>query len=133
MKLIAFDLVTNSNWKWRALHNPLDLWMDLARETLWFIRRGLYGYSRMDVWNADEYLIDVIPGLVRGLQNGHVHPHGTTPEEWHTILEKIACGFEAARRMNAEWTWKRDEGKADQQLYDEGLTLFKEYFPSLWD
>lgn len=84
-------------------------------------------------------------------------------ERWNSILDRMIAGFEAGRRMSGglynselgpDLPWRRPAGvsadawqkistdrtvaisklkKRDQELFNEGMALFVEYYRSLWD
>jgi len=123
-----------------------------------FIQRGIRGYSNEDTWGLSEYLARVIAESVRHLkENNHGMPNNLTEGQWIDILNKIINTFEIAERLGDDLYLLRDpkmrekfqktldEGnkKFNQnerclspkeiRAYDEGWTLFKTHFNSLWD
>ena len=98
----------------------------------WFVQRGLRGYAERDHWSLDNYLNDVIPGLVRDLKN-HLHsfPMGMSVPEWEGILEEIASGFEAGNLVDDCFDPK--EEKELRAKFDRGMELFVKYYRNLWD
>lgn len=128
------------------------------REAKFFAQRGVRGYSDRDTWNLDGYLVSVIAGGCRELaKNAHGCPGtlghtGKTDEngmpemdvdkgveEWQQILEDIALGFEAFRKL--QWDDEFDDiphpdsqrAKDYQKQYEKATKLFKRYFGNLWD
>lgn len=90
----------------------------------WFYQRGKRGYSEADTWSFDTYLAQVIAGGVGRLSERNFgYPHGMAPEEWSSILEKIAKGFGETDK------W----GDYNQPAFDEAMELFSKYFHDLWD
>lgn len=76
---------------WRFFH---DLYCGFRN----FIHRGKYGFAYSDVWAMDEYLLDVIPLMLRYLAE---HSHGypgvepfETPEKYTEWLIQLAEKFE---------------------------------------
>jgi hypothetical protein len=98
----------------------------------WFFQRGLRGYAECDHWSLDNYLNDVIPGLVRDLKT-HLHsfPHEMTVPEWEGILEEIASGFEAGNLIDDCFDPKKE--KELLAKFDRGMELFVNYYRNLWD
>ena len=98
----------------------------------WFFQRGLRGYSECDHWSLDNYLNDIIPGLVRDLKT-HLHsfPYGMTVPEWEGILEEIASGFEAGNLIDDCFDPKKE--KELLAKFDRGMELFVKYYRNLWD
>jgi len=118
---------------WRLTH-PGEWLIDLCRETRAVIQRGFRGYADSDTCGLDYYLQEIIPKMVRRIIKDKTgYPTDITEESWDKILEKIARGFEANRKlMDLEWESVEDE----QRLRDkwvEGSELFIKYFNYLWD
>ena len=86
-----------------------------------FCHRGYYGYSRHDYWDGNNYLEQVILGVVRDLKkNTHGYPNSladykmgeepedpsapadTGPEKWDAVLSEIIEGLEAAIELTQE-------------------------------
>lgn len=120
-----------------------------------FIQRGLRGYSDADAWDAHSYLSEVVPGLVRSMKKGHGCPSQFFDEKninnecsrWHSVLEEIAQGFEAAKWLDGHnFTTFQDTGKGTSKLVTDeeatekarrkmnrGLKLFAKHYLNLWD
>ena len=94
------------------------------------------GFSDADLWGLSDTLIDYI--LPRFAAFRRMPRMGwacgfDTPDEWEVVLEKI------------EWALRFYEGDGDYRLYPtltpgqcedkaaEGMRLFGEYLPTLWD
>ena len=113
-------------------------WRHYLRPRTWynpfkyFIQRGLRGYAGCDHWSVDNYLNDLIPGLIRDLKN-HLHsiPMGMGVPEWEAILEEIAIGFEAGNKIDD--CFETAEIKALEAKFDRGMELFVKHYRSLWD
>jgi hypothetical protein len=54
-------------------------------------------------------------------------------EKWHAILETIAKGFEAAKRLNNIDFKSPEESVEIQKTMNKGLGLFCKYYHNLWD
>lgn len=118
----------------------------------WFIQRGWRGYSDKDSWSIDQYLNSWMPKAIRDLKIGWGYPiqvyvdlfpddefekvnkiHSALAHaKWHEILETIALGFEAGKKIN-EYNF---EGASELKILEdqvyEGLRLFREYYLNLW-
>lgn len=128
----------------------------MFNEIKYFIQRGRRGWSDRDAWDADNYLSEIIVGLVRRQKNGFGCPHelydntcvNNECHKWHEILEEIAQGFEASQQikdLSRHFEWKKGEDgrikhemveEKDKQLaakYERGMELFAKYFMNLWD
>jgi hypothetical protein len=129
-------------------------WLDmLPRRIYWFFQRGKRGYADCDIWNFDDYLIDVIS---HGLRHLKQHKEGIPPEiwkkydkvndlcledkelgaseEWNQILDKIIEGFDSAEVMlEFGYELEHEEYMECERIRREGFDLFKEYFFNLWD
>lgn len=100
-------------WKfYRAWSNHISMY---PKEIKWFIQRGKRGYADCDVWSIDWYLDSWLPEAVRELKGGFGCPgdlyDGTKKDnecwKWQEILEDIAKGFEASRKIRRRvcWLW----------------------------
>ena len=98
-------------WKW-------------FKELYWncrdFIHRGRHGFAYVDVWNMDEYLLMLIPDMLRFLaKNSHGYPGAEpfeTPEKYDAFLIRLAEKFDACcRGLNSD----SDE---NNKYYNEFMT-----------
>ena len=120
-------------WKW------VYLLVELPREIKWFCQRGVRGYSDRDMWSMDFYLADIIPKMLRKFKSGltgcpgQLAIHSKVEEgmkKWEEILDKIIFAFEMYKKIDdSECT----PTKEDMKKVDEGLKLFIEWLPNLWD
>jgi len=97
----------------------------------WFIQRGKRGYADCDWWDMADYLIWIIVPMLKELKK---HQHGypnkaSTPEKWDTILDQMIEGFEAGERILTDDC----PSVADQEIFNNGMKLFSEWFFDLWD
>lgn len=104
-----------------------------------FYQRGRKGYSTVDVWGLDSYLIDVIAGSVNELRRiNHGYPGELTAEKWESILDTIVAGMNAGRQL-IDLEFVTDDGiDHDFELalkieFDEAMDLLKAWFFGLWD
>ena len=80
------------------------------KEVYWnvrnFIHRGRYGFAYVDVWCMDEYLLDLIPLMLRYLGEYSCGYPGTepfeTPEKYKRFLFNLAEKFEQCQE-EGEW------------------------------
>lgn len=123
-----------------------------------FIHRGRHGWAPTDVWDIDDYLSSIIPPMVRIIaKKGTGCPQEFYDEKlvnnecapWHSVLEEIAQGFEAAREIknlghffkfkkdkegkNYTKEYQREKGEQLTKKMDRGLMLFTKYYLNLWD
>lgn len=124
-------------WKyWTSL--PIVIY-DWAKH---FFQRGIRGYADRDCWSVDYYLCEIIPEMMRHLKkNVHGYPASLSCskdsnenfERWKEILEKIAIGFEAAKRINDLENWTPNEGNEMITTPDEeNSCLRKVNFTKPW-
>lgn len=109
------------------------------RRVMRFYQRGRKGYSTVDVWGFDSYLIDVIAGGCAELRRiNHGHPMELTSEQWVDILDRICTGMNAGRQL-IDLEFVTDHGvDKDFELalkieFDEAMDLLKAWFFGLWD
>jgi hypothetical protein len=92
--------------------------------------RGENGFSTYDYWNFDQYLAWIIWQACERFKTGHGFPAVLeSPEAWTEILCKIQAGMEAHQKID-------DVNESYDILLatrDEGLKLFAQWMPSLWD
>jgi hypothetical protein len=138
-----------------ALSHPWIILNELNSQMFWAWQRVFKGYDDRIVWGIDSYLSEHIPLWIRELKE---KKHGIPtqcflPEDWDNIkceykngaeeiaqekfdniLNQIAEGFEAYKRIEQECLWIDDpEYKELTDRYNKGFDLFKEYFGNLWD
>jgi hypothetical protein len=133
-------------WEYYLTH-PHSWVSDLDREIRRFIHRGLYGYTDIDVWNLNTYLLEWLPEALRTLaKEGHgcaqqlfdESRSGDECHKWEAMLVEMAEGFEFYRQYE-ESHWEQPVEK-QQELYEEAhkqvaksLLLMAQWFPHLWD
>ena len=102
---------------WKQYLNPKTYYRSIKH----FCQRGVYGYADCDYWSADDYLENVMLGVIGGLkQHAHGYPDSladyrfddimpegaidTGFEKWIAILNEITEGLEASRELVYEET-----------------------------
>lgn len=77
-------------------------------------RRAIYGWTWEDCWNLDDWLLNILPEMLR-----HMADHGSgypgskpfeTPEKWHDWLHSVADVLESLQEDN--W-YSQNEYKED--------------------
>ncbi len=138
--------------KYYLYYAPLNYLDMLPRRIYWFFQRGFRGYGDNNVWDFDNYLIDIISN---GLKQLKKYQHGIPTEiyekhkgkyvtqteeelkaqqEWNQILDKIIEGFDCAKVYIEYFCELEHEEKIKiERIRQEGFDLFKEYFFNLWD
>ncbi len=135
-------------------------------EIKWAWQRVFRGYDDRLIWNLHSYLSDYLPVIVRRLAKiAHGYPSSINKKskanfknigDWKKTLEKIAKGFESAKKLDNDEFMKKIklekprkdifgkdsyiDYKFDKKCYDrllkefhEGIELFKRWYFSLWD
>lgn len=156
---------------YRLWHNQIKT---IPREIAYFCQRGWRGYSDRDCWGIDGFLMEILPPMIRKIKDnihgcpvefaGEDNKHDTVEDgciKWAAVLEKMAAGFDAAKKMDdAEYLDKvplkegekpsghmgkiwpdvdfkyvinEEKRKLLEQQQEEGLDLFRKYFFNLWD
>ena len=139
---------------------------DWKHEIKWAWQRVFKGYDDQTIWSMHSSISDYFPKMIRELKN-EVHGYPSDPfnkekqeiksiKDWKNVLEKIAIGFDAARKIDGHEYIKEVKlkkprkdmfgkdsyigHKIDKKHYDklykefeEGIELFKKYYFSLWD
>jgi hypothetical protein len=123
---------------------------DRPREIRWFLQRGKRGFADCDIWDFDDYLIDVISAGLKQLKKVQQtcpteifdkYEHlsieerdKATQKEWNEILDRIIEGFDAAKVLLDMYCELDEKERKDiEQIRQRGFDLFKEYFFNLWD
>ena len=94
-----------------------ECWINL--KNAWY--RATRGWSYQDLWNMNDYLIDIMIDMLRNLARDHCAYPGIepfeTPEKWTSWLYYIAGELEASKEDNYE---RRNE------YYDEYMKQFED-------
>ena len=96
-----------------------DKWRDLKAG--W--KRATKGYAPRDVWNMDDWFLQVFPAMLRDLaENCHGYPGVApfeTPEKWEDWLREIADKLEWCR----EDIWEKDNEYEEEYMkqFDDDL------------
>ena len=137
---------------------------DWKFEIKWAWQRVFRGYDDRLTWDLHSYISDYLPKLIREMKKmAHGYPSSHTGKseiknikQWKEILEKIAKGFDAAKKIeNTDYMKKiklkkpkkdifgKDsyvDYKFDKKCYnklnkefEEGVELFKKWYFNLWD
>ena len=140
---------------WYLITHPWVIIQEFRPRIKWFFQRGRRGYADVDAWNLPGYLSDWLPGVLRNLKDGYGIPtlvyinalncqekdleyitceqFYTAQHKWNEILENIANGFDAAKKINShEWQSIEELEGLKKQMFD-GFSLFQEYYLCLWD
>ena len=175
---------TKKNKKWEVKFHP-DFWKsaeklfsnnpffliprkinDWKYEIKWAWQRIFRGYDDTTVWNLHSQISIYLPKILRDLKKIH---HGCPSElfdnkakknkechKWENVLEKMANGFDAARKLDENEYMKKitlkkprkdmfgedsyTDYKYDKKHYnrlykefEEGIELFKRWYFNLWD
>lgn len=138
---------------------------DWKYEIKWAYQRVFRGYDDTTVWNFHHHIAEQFPRILRDLkENGFGCPSqfydskkkDNECHKWKEVLEKMAKGFDAAKKIDSNEYMKevklkkpkKDvfgedsyiDYKFDKKHYNslhkefkEGVDLFKKHFFNLWD
>ena len=124
-----------------------------------FLQRGRNGWGKRDTWSYDYYLAKVISQGIQHLkENISGCPANLTKGKWIDILNKIIYTFELAKQISEDnlylinsikkrKQWQKSLNEINKEhnsnyrcmtnkeikAYNEGWTLFKNYFFNLQD
>ncbi len=132
------------------LTHPFTYFGDAWDKVRWFYQRGSRGYADCDVWSIDWHLTSYMGKALRDLSQ---QVHGTpiidtgrplnpddpndidtfTMEEWKATILYIAETFDEARRVQEMEYDTIEQYQAAHKRIQQGLSMFSEYFFSLWD
>lgn len=151
MKWLKDEGLFGWNW-WYLLTHPWIILKEAYYHTKWFLQRGHRGYSDQDSWSIDGYLNSWMPQAIRELKVGWGYPIQVYlelfPEDdiekvneahtaiaqarWHEILETIAMGFEAGKKISEYEFEGPNELNALETQLNKGLRLFSTYYLNFW-
>jgi len=85
------------------------------------------GFDSSELWNLDGTIAKFIYPRLKAFAecSDGIHPDGLSQEEWREILNKMVVGFEL---MSSDQIKTEEE----ENIEDEALKLFSEYFTCLW-
>jgi hypothetical protein len=118
------------------LVHPHKYVVELYDQAKWFIQRGYRGWADRDVWSVDWFLTGIMPGMLRQLKKtSHGYPPGMGMKRWQAKIEKMAEGFEIARRIQ-DYDFDVKDRYACRRLereFHKRMDLFVKHFFNLWD
>lgn len=148
------DRLFSKDLKYR-IWRSWDWLKGVPSEVKFFWQRGTRGWSDRDVWGIDNFLLSILPGMLRQLA---ITKHGC-PEEfyddhckgdechmWREFLndmaDKLECGTKALE-LELE-PFKKADGSYDMEAFKaeyerlvkewgQGIDWVKKYFFNLWD
>ena len=124
----------------KRIYNKIEY--DFFLEAKWFIQRGRRGYSDRDAWGICEFLAEILPPMLERLKTGDGYCGSCeSEEEWNGKLDIMIAGFEAGlRTSNLDYDYDHEEPeqliemiKKDDDIFNAGMDVFKEYYWGLWD
>ena len=117
---------------------------DCVDETIYFVQRGIYGWSVRDCWSIDSHLSEIIPEMLRWLkENKHGVPtdfaeaakkmrtgndalatveyNAADLEQgeilYNAMLDEIIAGFESYRKIVNRWEYSHEEFRANEKMW----------------
>lgn len=102
---------------------------DFFRSIKYAYQRVVKGYDDRALWNLNSYLIPIILPALRHLQSDDAmgYPMGFADQEaWNIELRKMIRAFEL---IEADSDWSPEV----YQEVETGLSLFAQYYQTLWD
>lgn len=117
---------------------------DCVYETIYFVQRGVYGWSTRDCWNVDSHLSEIIPEMLRWLkENKHGVPNDFVEAAkkmrkgndasatvdyddadleqgkilYNAMLDEIIAGFESHRKIVNRWEYSPEEFRANEKTW----------------
>lgn len=148
MKKLTMFQAARKSYPYRIAFNhhvcwscPKEIVRDLFLECKSFVERGLYGYSRKDIWDLHTYLDRILIPTITAQKNAHgwpgVWPDGTDMaiEDWYDMLDRMADSFRV-HLLLADGYLPEVSGEDQGLMYEwakEGRMLFATWFEHLWD
>ncbi len=117
---------------------------DCVYEIIYFVQRGVYGWSTRDCWSIDSHLSEIIPEMLRWLkENKHGVPTdfaeaakkmrtgndaSATVEYddadleqgeilYNAMLDEIITGFESYQKLGSPWECTTEEFRANEKTW----------------
>ena len=85
---------------WKLPENWISNTQSFFHGLKYLKQRAFRGYADCDLWSIDCYLCEIMPKMLKRLQETtHGYPIGFTEETWDQALDKMIEGFEAAKRI----------------------------------
>lgn len=144
----AFKSVFTRLYSWNRFDYHMKEYKKISRNFYLFskylVQYFRKGFSEPDIFDLNDTLYDFIyPRLKHfhyNLVNDNYHGHPCNlkgMEEWTEIVEKMLRSFYLLKELDIDWNapyhFGIEEERARQKEIYEGLKLFAEYLPSLWD
>ena len=117
---------------------------DCVYEIIYFVQRGVYGWSIRDCWNVDSHLSEIIPEMLRWLkENKHGVPNDFVEAAkkmrkgndasatadyddavleqgeilYNAMLDEIIAGFESYQKLESPWEYTAEEFRANEKMW----------------
>ena len=116
---------------------------NICNEIRWAWQRVFRGWDDRVIWGIDQYLSETFPVWLRKLKCDS----SSVPlefvesdfdegrERWGVVLEEIASGFDAAKRIidSSFWMEEQETFRIDTKLFERGMYLLSKHYFDLWD
>lgn len=127
-----------ADYCWWKLHKSIPT---LFRRLKWGWQRAVKGYCDCDLFSLDEYYLELFSETLEELANtthGWPDKDFKTYDDWIYFLKKMSRKFKEAQLFSDEsFSIELKEIKEKRQLQDkaleDGFTMMKAHFRSLWD
>jgi hypothetical protein len=128
-----------------VLIHPWEILRYVGHEVKYAWQRVFRGWDDRATLSIDYYLATIIPQMVRELKKDEKgvptsmfedlsdesdESFAIARERWNKILDQIAEGFDAYKKID-DLSWK-DQGEAYKNFQETTFEVFKKYFASLW-
>lgn len=117
---------------------------DCVDEIIYFVQRGIYGWSVRDCWSIDSHLSEIIPEMLRWLKENKqgvptdfaeaakklrtgndasatVEYDAADLEQgeilYNAMLDEIIAGFESYRKIVNRWEYSPEEFRANEKIW----------------
>lgn len=120
-------------------YNIINFVKYMPRHIKSFWQRGMRGYSDCDLWNIDEYVSEVMIGVLTQFKEHHAgYPSTISDKKWTSILGEIIEGFKAHQAFDDDdmiknGEYNREKSDALIKKFNRGMRLLSKWYFNLWD
>lgn len=129
---------------YHLVRNPHKIIKQLYLRVKWAWQRVFRGWDDRVIWDVDYHLAKMIPVWIMEIkkfggipcqflydEEGKAIEEDVAVKQYHGILDQVITGFVCYQHIN-DMCVPVGQDKVYQRLYEQGMALFVEHFPSFW-